>query len=397
VVTRRALLRAAAGVSVLGGCTADRTRQTLGAGNRDLVFVTTDRGVSVLDRDGREVTGPTVVAAATPDWSHVVTAQPHGAGTRVVVEDLASRRVSATYVLRGGLEPRVVSATGDLVASVPPGGAGIYGLHKPGGREHTTVVVSGPGGEQARLELAGNVEPEVFSPRGDMLFLLDYVPAAAPQRFRRRAVDLATRELAALSTREGVPVPVGTEAQTRAHRIEGVYDSRRAMFYTLYAYQPDAVAFVDCLHVGRRWTHRVVLPAPFGRERPGVHAIALAPSGDRLCVVHATSGTVVDIDPDRLAVERVSTFAAAGEKGKPGARITPSGRLVVSVDTMVVATGPRREIGTPGHARGLALGAGDEIWVGHPGGVVHYDLGTGREIGRITVPDLFTVKHVRTG
>jgi hypothetical protein len=400
--TRRALLRvagAAAGVSVLGGCTAGtpkRTTGSSGAGRTHLVFVTTERGVSVLDQEGRVVTPPTTVAAATPDWSHVVTAQPHGADTRVVVQDLASRQVFAANILRDRLEPRIVSATGGLVASVTPGGAGIYGLHKPGGRERTTVVVSDAGGERARLDLAGNIEPDVFSPSGDLLFVLDYVPAAKPERYRLQAVDLAARRLTPLFTRGGKPVPVGTERQTRAHRIESVYDQRRAMFYTLYAYQPDAIAFVDCLHLGQRWTHRVALPAPFGRERPGVHAIALSPSGDHLCVVHASSGSVVDIDPDRLEVKQVSRFAAVGEKGKPNARITASGRLVINVDNMVVATNPRREIITAGHARGLALGADNDIWVGNPTGVVQYDLATGREIGRITVPGLFTVKHVRT-
>jgi hypothetical protein len=391
---------AATGVSVLGGCTADPSKRAIGpsrAGRTHLIFVTTERGVSVLDQDGRVVTPPTVVAAATPGWSHVVTAAPHGPDTRVVVEDLASRQAFAADTLRDRLDPRILSADGHLVASVTPGGAGVYGLHKPGGRERTTVVVSQPGGERSRLDLPGNIEPNAFSPRGDVLFVLDYVPATKPERYRPRAIDLATRKLIPLSTRDGKIVPVGAERQTRAHRIERLYDPVRAMCYTLCAYQPDAVAFVDCLHLGERWTHRVALPAPFGQERPGVHAMALAPSGDRLCVVHASSGTVADIDPDRLVVKQVSPFAAAGEKGKPSARITASNRLVVNVDTMVVATGPRREIATPGPARGLALGAGGEVWAGHPNGVVRYDLATGKETGRITVPELYTVKHVRPG
>ena len=401
--TRRALLGlagAAASVSVLGGCTADPSKRTLGSSRArptHLIFVTTEHGVSVLDQDGHGVTPPTAVAAATPGWSHVVTAAPHGADTRVVVEDLASRQVFAANTLRDRLEPRVLSADGHLVASVTPGGAGVYGLHKPGGRELTTVVVSQPGGERARLDLPGNIEPDAFSPQGEVLFVLDYVPATKPERYRPRAIDLAARKLIPLSTRDGKIVPVGAEQQTRAHRIERLYDPIRAMCYTLYAYQPDAVAFVDCLHLGERWTHRVALPAPFGQERPGVHAIALAPSGDRLCVVHASSGMVADIDPERLVVKQVSPFATAGEKGKPNARITASDRLIVNVDNMVVLTGPRREIATSGPARGLALGAGGDVWAGHPTGVVRYELATGEETGRIRVPELYTVKHVRPG
>jgi hypothetical protein len=391
---------AVAGVSALGGCTAGtrkRTTESPSAGRSHLIFLTTEHGVSVFDQDGRVVTPPTVVAAATPGWSHVVTAAPHGADTRVVVEDLASRRVLAANTLRDRLEPRVVAANGHLVACVTPGGAGVYGLHKPGGRERTTVVISQLGGERVRLDLPGNIEPYAFSPQGDLLFVLDYVPAAKPERYRPRAIDLAARQLVPLSTRNGKAVPVGAEGQTRAHRIDSVYDPRRAMCYTLYAYQPEAIAFVDCLHLGERWTYRVALPAPFGQERPGVHAIALAPSGDRLCAVHAPSGSVADIDPGRLVVTRVGPFAATGEKGKPSARITAAGELIVNIDNMVVvATSPRREIGTPGPARGLALGS-DDIWVGHPNGVVRYDLATGKETGQITVPELYTVKHVRPG
>jgi hypothetical protein len=88
----------------------------------------------VLDQDGRVVTGPTVVAVATPGWNHAVIAEPAGRDTRVSVTDLASARVLSVNTFQDRLEPRVVSANGHLVASVTPGGAGIYGLHEPGGR-----------------------------------------------------------------------------------------------------------------------------------------------------------------------------------------------------------------------------------------------------------------------
>jgi len=39
-------------------------------------------------------------------------------------------------------------------------------------------VVRADTGERARLDLPGNIEPEVFSPNGSQLLVLDYVPAA---------------------------------------------------------------------------------------------------------------------------------------------------------------------------------------------------------------------------
>ncbi|HEU5109521.1 MAG TPA: hypothetical protein VFT95_13340, partial [Micromonosporaceae bacterium] len=186
-----------------------------------------------------------------------------------------------------------------------------------------------------------------------------------------------------------------TAPLTRAHRIDGIVDPRRSMYFALYAYQEDAVAFVECVHLRERWTHRMPLPAPFGQERPGVHAIVLSPTGDRLSVVHSPSASVAIVDPDRLVVSRIGRFAPAGQEGKPTARITASGRLVVSVDRTVFASDPHREIPTPGQTRGLALGPHDDLWAGHPTGLVHLDLSTGAEIGRIAVQDLFTVEHVQ--
>jgi hypothetical protein len=397
-VTRRALLRlagAAVGASVLSGCPGEDGDESIDSGRTHLIFLTTKDGVSVVDQDGRVVTPATVVATARSDWSQVVTVEADGGDTRVVISDLASQRVLSSAVLRGRLEPRILSPSSDLVASVPPGGAGIYGLHEPGGRDRTTIVVSGSGGEAARMELEGNVEPEAFSPSGDLLFVLDYLPAARPDRFRLRAIDLATRRLSPMVTRTNNPVPIGTEEQIRAHRITSVHDSGRGLHHTLYSYERDAMAFVHSIHLTQRWSHRVDLPAPFGQERPGVHAIALAPSGDKLCVVHAPSATVADIDPTELVVRRVGTFARGGHEGKPNVLITPSGRLIVNVDRRLIAADPYQEIATPGEARGLALSDPDDVWVGHPGGVVRYNLASGREIARFPVADLFTIKQVR--
>jgi hypothetical protein len=402
-VTRRTLLAAVGGVggvAVLGGCPAEQDRSAGESGSAvadggDLIYVTSERGASVLDRSGRVVTPPAKIAAATPGWSRVVMARPDGAGTVVEVADLVTRQIAWARRVSDVIEPRVVSATGDLVASVTPGGAGVYGLHNPGGRDRTTLMVCAATGDGARLDLAGNIEPEVFSPDGSLLFVLDYVPATAPRQFRPRVVDLVTGRLSPLSTRAGTPIPDGDEPLTRAHRLDGIVDPRRAIYFALYSSPDDEVAFVECLHLRERWTHRVPLPAPFGRERPGVHAIALSPSGDRLSVVHSPSASVADIDPDRLVVTGVGRFAPTGQEGKPTVRITASGRLVVSVDRNTFATDPHRAIPTPGETRGLALGPRDDVWVGHPAGLVHFDLSTGAELGRIAVRDLFTVKHVR--
>jgi len=328
-VTRRVLLRAAgvAGGGLLTGCVDHPTPGTPGptrAGDgRVLIFLTTQQGVSVYDGRGQIIAGPYAVSVATPDWAHAVIAEPAGAGTRIVVRDLASGRMSSVTTFPDRLEPRIVSPAGDLVAAVTPGGAGVYGLHEAAGRDRTTVVVADHGGERVRLDLPGNLEPEAFSPDGRQLFLLDYLPAERPQRFRVRVVDLVNR----------LPVPIA-EGQLRAYRIMNVYDPARVMLFTLYSFEADAKAFIHCL--GEGWSRRIDLPAPFGQQRPGVHAIALSAPGERLYAVHAPSASLADIDVDRLAVTGVTALAATGLSGKPNLQVTASGRIAVNVEGAVI-------------------------------------------------------------
>jgi hypothetical protein len=218
--------------------------------------------------------------------------------------------------------------------------------------------------------------------------VLDYVPADRPERFRARVIDLATGQLTPVPAR-----PDSAADEVRAHRVDRVHDPRRSRLFSLYAYEDAALAFVQCLHLREGWRAYVPLPAPFGQERPGVHGIALA--GDRLCVVHAPSGLVADIDPDRLTVTTVDRLAAGGQEGKPNLGILASGQLVINVDHAVITTGPARKLPTPGPARGLVIGTANDIWAGHPRGVIRYDLTTGAEVGQVPVADLYVVKHVR--
>ena len=42
------------------------------------------------------------------------------------------------------------------------------------------------------LDLPGNLVPEAFSTDGHHLFVLDYVPAAAPDHYEVRMIDVST-------------------------------------------------------------------------------------------------------------------------------------------------------------------------------------------------------------
>lgn len=365
------MLKGAAGAVVLSACSPEDEDR----GRLYSIVVTTADGVLVVDQDGRRARPPTAVAAATGDWGRVVAAAADGPDTVVALEDPLSGQRVASVRLRDRLEPRIVSPDGTLIASVTPGGAGIYGLHNPGGRERTTIVVSSPDRERGRLDLPGNLEPEAFSPDGSRLFVLDFRPAGKPSVFRVGVVDLATQAFRPISE------------DMRVHRIHRIQE--RGKLWAICSLPETATAYVHCIDLEAGSARRVDLPAPFGQGRAGVHTIAL--SGDRLAAVHSLSSSVADIDPDGFVVRGVTAFGPAGQDGKPVAAFTSSGRLLINVDRKVF--GSEHELVTPGEARGLVV-SGGEVWVGHPDGVVHYDLASGAELGRVKVPGMYVLKRV---
>lgn len=336
----------------------------------------------MIDDGGRVVRAPRAVLAATPDWARMVTATPSGDDTLVALED--RRGGLSTVTLRGRLEPRIVSPDGRLVASVTPGGAGIHGLHEAGGRDRTVIVVSGADGEVTRLDLPGNLEPEAFSPDGERLYVMDFLPPGKPDRYRAAIVDL----------RAGRLTPLESEA-TRAHRVVRVHDERRGRLFAICAREGEA--YVHCLDLASATTYRIEMPPPFGGGRPGVHTLAQSVTRNRLCAVHSLSATVAEIDPERLVLKELSTFATPPQEGKPGLVLTREGRMVVSLDGRLIATDPHREMATPGEPRGLVAGPGAEVWAGHPEGVVRFDVTTGAELGRVRIPGLYMLKQVSDG
>ena len=89
--------------------------------------------------------------------------------------------------------PLVTDLDGRYVALGPSPGEVAPGTIAPG-RTETTIVVLAPSGEEHRVTLAGNVVPEAFSTelgtgRAPFVFLLEYLPAAAPTHYRVRVLD----------------------------------------------------------------------------------------------------------------------------------------------------------------------------------------------------------------
>jgi hypothetical protein len=395
MTSRRGLLKLA-GTTALGmsvaACTSQKAAPKPLTGG-DLLAVELPGGLALIDAGSGRTLVPPRVGAMSPDWTVLAQAQDANGGTQMTTRSTVDGNVMSTGALHGRLQPRAVSPDGRLVALTDPG---------DGGRTRTTVVVAGSSGEQRRLDLAGNLMPEAFSFDGALLYVLDYLPPAAPDRYRVRAIDLAAGKVQPLLTRLKALVPPGAEEEMRGEGRQSVYAQGQQILFTLYTHQPDHLhtrdllagarkdkphvhAFVHSLNLSQGWAYCIDLPAPFGEHPAAGHAIALSPSGSRLVVVDAPGGAAALIDPVNLTVESVTRFAPlpAGGAAASGAAavLTPdASRLLVAAGHTAVMLPihggepiGRWTYDTP--VRGLALSDdGKRLYIGQTGHVLRKDL-----------------------
>ncbi|MGI5212559.1 YncE family protein [Plantactinospora sp. CA-290183] len=439
MTTRRTALRLAgvtAGVAGAGALTAvagcrfrsdDRSAGGEPASRDVLVVEVAGGALAVVDAlTGRLLVNP-APAVLSGDGNRLIRAdQPDGAtgGTRLAAHRLPDGTAVGGGTLDDRLAVRVSSPDGSLVALADPGGTGGT-TYRPGPRERTTIVVADGTGQRNRLELAGNLEPEAFDASGRQLFVLDYLPPAAPDRYRVRVVDLATGQVGPLLTRTKTAVPPGAEEEMRGEGRQAVYDWRTQRLFTLYTHQPDHLhtrdriagarpdaphvhAFVHTLSLVEGWAYCVDLPTPFGERAAAGHTIALSRNGDTLYVADSGSGALAAVDPVGLTVARTLRFAAPAAPAGGGTASAPAGAAFDRAGMLLVGAG-REVVGaavtagggtdprwsTPAEIRGLAGPPdGARLYVGQPDAVLRVDAGTGRVRQRIAVPGLVALRHV---
>jgi hypothetical protein len=433
MTTRRGLL-GLAGATALGmgvaACTArDGPAPPKPLADGDRLVVELAGGLAVIDTGHGRPIVPAAVAVADPQWTTVVQARDAGGATQLTARRLADGTVISSGTLRDQLRPRAVSPDGRMVAlTTPPqaptagtaGTTGTAGIEA--GRTRTTVVVADSGGERHRLDLPGNLVPEAFSVAGDRLFVLDYLPPAAPDQYRVRAIDLAAGQVQPLVTRAKQVVPPGAEEQMRGEGRQAVYAPLRSMLFTLYTHQPDHLhtrdllagaradrphvhAFVHSLHLAEGWAFCVDLPSPFGEHPAAGHAIAINRADTRLVVVDVAGGAAAHIHPGTLTVESVTRFAPLGGGGAGEAAVT----LTLDAAHLLVAAG-RQVVMLPVHGgqpvarwtydtpvRGLALsGDGEALYVGQTDGIVRRELAGLQLVTRTQAPGLLRVHRAVT-
>ncbi|WP_204071387.1 YncE family protein [Planotetraspora phitsanulokensis] len=394
---RRDFLKICGGTALVGACAGPVPPR----GPAHLLYADTTSGLAAVEtRSGRSLANsPSTVPAA--DWTRLFTLSGNSLMT---VDAVTGRRISSTGV-PSSKAVRVVSPNGVLAALGDPAPATPYGSP---GRRTTRLVIADPSGrrEAMTIELDGNYEPDAFSAEGGALFVLQYLPSTAPEAYRVRMLDLASREVGPVLSRE--KTPVAEEETMRGESRLAVLSPYRDRLYTLYTHQANHLhtrdlvagrstgvhAFVHVLSLTERWAYCLDLPEPFGHGPAEGHAIAVSP--DSLYVFDGASGRLVRADVRELAIGKVGALPASpgpafAAVSSDALHVAAGGSLfTVDLDSLDVLHTAR----TPGRPRGLAVGTDGSLYAGVDGGAVRLDPRDGRELARVPVPGLTLLRHV---
>jgi len=412
MTTRRDLLIIAGGAALLSGC-RDEPRRA--ARVPDVVVAETRQGLVVLGGPHPRVLGQTAVTSADGRFATALTLA--GGRPGLIRLDPATGELGSPTPLGAGWFPRVLAPDGGWCALTRQAAEA-----RPAARARTSIlVVSGAG--QREYELTGVVEPDAFTQDGTGLFVLEWFPAEAPERYRVRRLDLASGALEPLLTRDKSPVPPGAEEEMRGDGRQAVLSPDRQLLYTLYTHQPGHLhtrdllagraggvhAFVHVLHLVQGWAYCLDLPDPFGTGPAEGHAVAVSADGQRLAIASAATGSVAYAavatgsqpfdGTTPVTIERMVTVPAAA--GTAGLAFAPdrqrlllgSGRTVTVLDPggTVAAQWP-----VPAAVRGIGANRdGSRVYVGGAEEVLWLDASTGAVRGRAPVGGLRALRHVR--
>ncbi len=402
----RTRVLAAATLLVLAGCAEPPEPPDA------VVFFQSGRGITVAGGDGGVLSSDATVASA--DWSRLYAVR----GDRLVTFAPGTNAELAATTVASGLTARVAAADGSLVALTTGGDT-----YQPVPRTETTIVVADPSGARSprSLELRGNFEPEAFSADGAFLFVLQYLPAEAPERYRVRRVEVSTGAVTPLLSRDKSVVPPGAEEEMRGEGRQAVLAPDRGRLYTLYLHQgehqhtrdllpgrhsPDGHpvhAFVHVLSLTEGWAYCLDLPAPFGDHPAEAHALTVSPDGKRLYVGELTTKQIAVADTESLTVTDLAPLAD-DEPAGDGAAMSMSAdgaALYVAAANVVRRLDPAtlRITGSwaaPARVRGLAPAPdGRTLHLGLEGRVARVDAADGRVLDTFPATGLRAV--VMTG
>ncbi len=272
----------------------------------ELLYLGSASGITALAPARGHVRFQETSAVPSRDWSVLYTTSSNGTTTTLRTLDPATGDVIDSRTMPGIFTVRTVSENGEMVALTPPPPTGTDTYH-PAAKDPTPLVIIRRGDpDPQRLDVPGNVEPEAFSLSGDALFVIDFVPPLAPERYRVARLDLTRGTVDDVRSKEEElqePMRGTARAQTVAP------DGRR--LYTLYTRDATAdepaEAFVHVLDLDAETASCVDLPAEFATDPLG--AVAVTPSGSRLFVYSPMASALAELDTRTLEISRTATVA----------------------------------------------------------------------------------------
>ena len=351
------------------------------AGN--VLRISDPSGVSLLDTDAGRVLTRVRDGVRSRDW--VFQARLTPTGTSVVAVDARGQGVWQRD-LDGDLAVRVASTDGSRLALLPFDAARVDPYHPAGRLTTALTVLPTDGGEPRTYELDGNFEPEAFSTSGRSLFVVEYLPPAAPDRYRVRKVDLDTGEVGGVFSVDGHL----QESMRGTARVQAM-DADGTRLYTLYT-TDDAKAFVHVLDLDEEWAHCVDLPTPIGSSPEQLLAIAASPDDDRVVVVDGLDG-VAEIDTEKLTISRmVDLVVDPAQAGRAVAVFGRDGSLLTGVGRTLAVLDPYLRFDRMWSATTTILGAhldptDGRVWTLGADAIYALDPTTGAVLETATLPD----------
>lgn len=361
----------------------------------DQLMVRTTSELAIVDPVAPKVVFRSANAQPSRDWSRVFRAVSQGGSTTLTAVDPSSGRETSTWSIEGNLAVKAVSDDGDSAVLSPPRE---FTRTYPKGQESTTLVMAQRYlAEPRRFELPGNYEPEAFSVDESSLFVIEYLPPLAPDRYRVRQVDLATGKVSGVLSADGDL----QESMRGTARIQAMSPDGRRL-YTLYSLADDdstlGGAFIHVLALDEKWAHCIDLPTPVGSGNDPLVTLTVSPDSSQLYVSDARRGRLAKIDTASLRVNKVGRFQAAGAHrfysaaGPNQSLYLARGLRIHAFDTSTLAE--RDAWSLPGEIVGLQAGTHDRLYAALSDRIIVVDARSGKQIGVLRLPGLTDIHQM---
>lgn len=368
---------------------------SLGDTPTEMLFIRTPTGIATLDPTAERITFQARNAVASHDWSRVYRTEIKQGFTHVSATEPSLGEVASKWDVAGELDVKVVSADGTRAAlGLPKPNGNAY----PAGRESTLIVIATEGqAEPRRLELPGNFEPEAFSRDGSGLFVIEYLPALAPDRYRVRLLNLNSAAVTAVSSPDSqLQESMKGTARTQAMSPDG------NQLYTLYSLdgQPTQGTFIHVLSLDQNWAHCIDLPPPLGVHTGTDVALTTSPDG-HIFVVDVGNGMIAEVDPSKQKVIRSERFVANPSGDKPKVSVSEIGRVFVGSGSRVISFDPKtlkaeRSWRIGGNVSGVQASSseGSHVYVSTGRRIEVLDAETGKTVRHFEVTGVETITEL---